>query len=151
MTRPYARREYYCDVIAEGPTGTGIGGGASVAFVLATRSEISPRRALAWMCWQARRIADRLDPDPRSAPWARPVTAHGHSTRPDGPTRLRVWADAVERSTTVRDQLRTGAPLTLTVDDGGNGVFRLAIWPVTVRLGPEPEISTDPRERVSER
>ncbi|MFI1017549.1 hypothetical protein [Streptomyces sp. NPDC020965] len=129
---------YHCDVIAEGPV---YGTGERRAVVLGTCRTISPKLALRWLCAQARRIADRLDPDPEVCSWARPVTGPDRGSGPDGPTGLRRWADDIEGDRAARDQLTGGAPLTLTVDDGPNGVFRLAIWPVTVRPVPEPEIS----------
>ncbi|MFI1016371.1 hypothetical protein [Streptomyces sp. NPDC020965] len=142
---PEPRRAYHCDVIAEGAV---YGTGEPAVYVLATTSELSPRRALLWICGQARRIADRLDPDPRSSPWARPVTGTDYGNRSDGPTGLRAWADDIGGHRAVRDQLKTGAPVSFTVDDGVNGTFRLAIWPMTVRPDPAPEIRADRPLRV---
>jgi hypothetical protein len=128
-------REFRCDVVAEGAV---YGIRETVPFVLATWHAVSPRQALLWMRVQALRIANGLDPDPRSSPWARQVPGAVDSGSSDGPARLRIWADTVGRERAVRDQLRDGIPVTFTVTDGANGTFRLAIWPVAVRADPDP-------------
>ncbi|GGZ12280.1 hypothetical protein GCM10010387_00160 [Streptomyces inusitatus] len=135
------RREYRCDVIAEGAV---YGTAERAVFVLAATVEISPRQALLWMCNQARRIADRLDPDPARVPWGDRVPEEpADGQRPDGPTRLRDWARDYWTQKELRTQLREGAQVSLTVADGANGVFRLRARPVAVR-SPRPDLGEIP-------
>ncbi|MEO3976421.1 hypothetical protein [Streptomyces sp. CAU 1734] len=104
-------------------------------FLLGTFTTISPRLALRWMRGQALRVADGLDPGPGSATRARKAPAAGN--RPDGPTRLRDWSRGAE-DVALRLQLKDGVPVTFTVDDGPNGRFTLAVWPVAMRAEPDP-------------
>ncbi|OII64295.1 hypothetical protein BJP40_00035 [Streptomyces sp. CC53] len=65
----------------------------SAHWLLYTHEAQSPGEALWWLRWQAAKLADRLDPDPRT-PWVpagalRPV---GGSV-PDAPAGLRAWCE----------------------------------------------------------
>ncbi|GGZ27080.1 hypothetical protein GCM10010387_20550 [Streptomyces inusitatus] len=132
MTGPAEpRREYRCDVIAEGAV---YGTAERVMFILAATVAVSPQQALLWMCDQARRIADRLDPDPVRVPWGERVPEESaDGQRPDGPTRLRDWAGDHWTQRELRTRLGEGGPVSLAVADGANGVFCFQARPVAVR------------------
>ncbi|MER6603815.1 MULTISPECIES: hypothetical protein [Streptomyces] len=77
----------------------------------------SPREALRWARWQARRLADRLDPDPQ-APWVpagalRPVP----ESVPDAPAELRGWCEDWAARLEAMHLLMEGRQVTLAVYD----------------------------------
>ncbi|MFI1016286.1 hypothetical protein [Streptomyces sp. NPDC020965] len=119
-------------MIAEGAV---YGTGERVAVVLGTCRTISPKLALRWLRGQALRIADGLDPG-----WARPIAETERAAGPDGPTRLRSWCHDAGDRRAARLALKDGVPVSLVVSDGVNGTYALAIRPVVVRSGADPEI-----------
>lgn len=127
---------YWAEVRAEGPV---YGTGEVVSYVLGTFQTISPVLALRWLRGEARRIADRLDPDPADYPafgrrfWA---TECASVPVPDCPTELRAWAGDPAEEREARKHIKDGHPLFVTVPDT-DCTYILSVWPV--RLSAEPE------------
>ncbi|MCM2388710.1 hypothetical protein [Streptomyces albipurpureus] len=125
---------YWAEVIAEGPIA---GSGEVARVVLGAFATPHVGRALRWLCVQAVRIANGLDPDPE-VPWSgaliclEPV---GGLELGDVSTQLRNWvADEDSRFAAYR-QLRRGDPFTLTASDWA-GRYALTVWPVIVPVSP---------------
>lgn len=124
---------YWAEATAEGPVS---GGAESARVVLGTHGSPFIRPSLLWVAAQALRIADGLDPHPRT-PWApagalRPVPASVSDQLGDVPTRLRAWAGSNKERRAAYAQVRAGDPYALIVSDH-SGVYALALWPVTIR------------------
>ncbi|MFE2940259.1 hypothetical protein ACFXKG_14530 [Streptomyces sp. NPDC059255] len=135
-------RLYHVTVTGEGPIP-----GTWVRVLLAARQTGSPDRALSILRCQARRIADGLDPDPRSA-WAAPgVLARQETAVHDAPAELRAWCDDFEAQEAARNQLIEGAEFTFGAMDH-SGRYTLKVLPVRVpSLAPPPAVPRAPRRR----
>ncbi|MCS0634609.1 hypothetical protein NX801_02810 [Streptomyces sp. LP05-1] len=105
---------YWCEVAAEGPV---YSTGRVVRYVLGTWQTLSPVLALRWLRGEARRIADRLDPDPACAAWVTEAMRQPVTPVPDCPAELRVWAADPADQRAARAHLKAGVPLTVTVPD----------------------------------
>ncbi|AXG77526.1 hypothetical protein DVK44_07240 [Streptomyces paludis] len=116
---------YVSTVVAEGPVN-----GTVVRVVLGARRTYTPEGALRWLCGQAQRIADGLDPDPYAA-WAAycgPVLVPVGARVPDVPSALRAWCDDPRRQDAARRRLVCGDTLTVsTADDSGR--YTLTVVP----------------------
>ncbi|MFD9563152.1 hypothetical protein [Streptomyces sp. NPDC059994] len=128
---------YWCEVLAEGEV---YGTRERVPYVLGTYPAPSVRLALRWLQGQARRIADRLDPDPDRFAWVESWMRVDPVPVPDCPAELRFWADDPTEHQEACDQLSEGAPLSVVIPDNGCR-YTLTVWPVTVTV-PPPESST---------
>ncbi|GAA2984896.1 hypothetical protein [Streptomyces fulvorobeus] len=116
---------YRCEVRAEGLV---YGTGRTLPYVLGTFRTISPVLALRWIRSEARRIADRLDPDPRQSAWVRPFMRVPHVPVPDGPTGLRAWADDPHSERVARERIKSGDPLSVVIPDM-DCRYTLSVWP----------------------
>ena len=120
--------------------------GGTVAVQLGSHEAASRRLVLRWLREQARRIADGLDPDPRTADWAA-----GGALVPlpeltaDVPAELRRWCADEERQRAAADRLAEGLPFLLTAADH-TGRYALHAWPVGV-AAPHPGTSPLARAR----
>ncbi|MFE3827257.1 hypothetical protein [Streptomyces sp. NPDC059092] len=128
-----ASRLYNVTVVCEGPVN-----GTWVRVVLAARQATCLDHALSFLRSQARRIADGLDPDPRSV-WIPTGTLVLAGTRaPDVPADLRSWCRDPEAQRAARDQLVVGGEFALSAaDHSGLYLFRVLPVPAYVPL-PEP-------------
>ncbi|PJE93890.1 hypothetical protein CUT44_32390 [Streptomyces carminius] len=123
---------YRAEVTAEGPVN-----GATVAVLLGSRTLPNRRLALRWLCGQARRIADGLDPDPAVSAWAADgVLASVPGQWTDAPTELRLWCGSEVRQEEAADRLAEGLPFQLTAADH-TGAYTLRAWPAGV-IAPRP-------------
>ncbi|MFE0425215.1 hypothetical protein [Streptomyces sp. NPDC058953] len=115
------------EITAEGPV---YGTLDTARVTLGTFETPYPGRALRWTSVQARRIADRLDPDP-DTPWAtgalRRLPEYADDTG-DAPTELRRWA-APELIGAAYHRLRDGHPVTLAASDH-TGRYAVTITPL---------------------
>ncbi|MEV7869511.1 hypothetical protein AB0P17_26230 [Streptomyces sp. NPDC088124] len=120
-----AARLYNVTVVCEGPVN-----GTWVRVVLAARQSTSPDFALTFLRRQARRIADGLDPDPRSK-WLPAGTLVPSGTRvPDAPAELRSWCRDPGAQRAARDQLVAGGEFALSaVDHSGHYLFKVLPMP----------------------
>ncbi|MEU6171094.1 hypothetical protein ABZ832_04130 [Streptantibioticus parmotrematis] len=129
---------YRCEIVAEGPV---FGATETRSYLLASWQTISPKLALRWLTSQAERLAERLDPDPARAPWARAAgTPHA-----DGVTALRRTGQHAER-----ELLKRGSPLAIVVRDT-DCRWTLSIRPVRHSPPPAPRpipFRGTPRPRV---
>ncbi|MBW1601424.1 hypothetical protein JJV70_04740 [Streptomyces sp. JJ66] len=123
---------YWCEVRAEGLV---YGTGATVPYVLGTFATPSPVLALRWLRAEARRIANRLDPDPHHSPWARPFPSAPHPPVPDCPTQLRTWAADPQWHRIARAHLTTSHPLHATFPDA-DCTYTLSAHPVRLPTHP---------------
>ncbi|MCS0639913.1 hypothetical protein NX801_30640, partial [Streptomyces sp. LP05-1] len=73
--------------------------------------------ALRWLRGEARRIADRLDPDPAASRWVTEAMRQPVVPVPDCPAELRVWAADMDDQRAARARLKAGVPLTVVVPD----------------------------------
>jgi hypothetical protein len=128
---------YTATAIGEGPAN-----GATVRVVLGTWQTISPKLALRWLRGQAHRIADGLDPDPRSTWLSGRVIRRLPAGLPDVPAELRQWCadDSAQQAACL--QLKQGAPVTVNASDH-TGHYSLCVWPVALRA---PAPSSSPPE-----
>ncbi|MEE1930370.1 hypothetical protein V1J52_19655 [Streptomyces sp. TRM 70351] len=117
---------YWCEVRAEGLV---YGTGGTASCLLGTFQTISPVLALRWLRGQAVRLADRLDPDPRHSPWARPFQRMPSVPVPDSPTALRAWLAEPGVQRAVRERVKAGHPLSAAFPDA-DCTFTLSLWPV---------------------
>jgi hypothetical protein len=109
--------------------GEGLANGRSVAVNLGHGIALSRRLAVRWLCGQATRIADGLDPDPAAA-WHSAALLRMPASLPDAARDLRAWRDDMKRQEEAMHQLARGEPFILTVCDL-SGRYTLAIWPIT--------------------
>ncbi|MBN3931700.1 hypothetical protein IQ279_19040 [Streptomyces verrucosisporus] len=110
--------------------------GGTVAVHLGACEAVDRHRVVDWLREQARRIADGLDPDPRTARWAPggalvplpdgPAEAAGPD---DAPAELRRWCGDEERQRAACELLARGAPFHLAVADH-TGTYVLSARPV---------------------
>ncbi|MGY1454284.1 hypothetical protein [Streptomyces sp. SS8] len=113
--------------------------GGTVAVHLGAYEAADRRRVLDWLREQARRIADGLDPDPRTARWAPggalvplpdgPAEADGSAGAAEAPAELRRWHGDEERQRAACELLARGAPFHLAVADR-TGTYVLSARPV---------------------
>lgn len=110
--------------------------GGTVAVQLGACEAADRRRVLDWLRGQARRIADGLDPDPRTARWAPggalvllPEGPAGADGPADAPAELRRWCGNEERQRAASELLARGAPFHLAVADR-TGTYVLSARPV---------------------
>ncbi|MFE5855036.1 hypothetical protein ACFQ61_17740 [Streptomyces sp. NPDC056500] len=92
-------------------------------------------RAIRWLCVQAVRIANGLDPDP-DVPWSAAllcVTPDPHLSLDltDAPTALRTWVGDDQARRAAFERLRAGLPFMFAVTDW-SGRYVLAVWPVVI-------------------
>ncbi|MCI0383801.1 hypothetical protein [Streptomyces sp. CNQ085] len=135
-------RAYRADATAEGPVD-----GAPVAVLLGGYAGPSGVLALRWLCGQARRIADGLDPDPLTARWAAEGTLGRVPDLPERPGRgadvpaeLRRWCSDEEEQQAAAERLAQGLSFRLTTADH-TGSYTLRVWPVGVIV---PRSGTSP-------
>ncbi|MFP8884229.1 hypothetical protein [Streptomyces mangrovi] len=107
--------------------------GGTVAVQLGACEAADRHRVLGWLRGQARRIADGLDPDPRTARWAPggvlvPLP-EGPAGAADAPAELRRWHEDEERQRAACELLARGAPFHLAVADR-TGTYVLSARPV---------------------
>ncbi|SEQ47072.1 hypothetical protein SAMN05216481_108183 [Streptomyces radiopugnans] len=107
--------------------------GGAVAVQLGACEAADHHRALDWLRGQARRIADGLDPDPRTARWAPGgafVLLRGcPAGAADAPERLRRWHEDEGRQRAAAELLARGEPFHLAVADH-TGTYVLSARPV---------------------
>ncbi|MYU21344.1 hypothetical protein [Streptomyces sp. SID8352] len=125
---------YWAEVVARGPV---CGTGESARHVLGTFRTLSPVLALRWLRGQARRIADRIDPDPARSEWAGRVVRATARSEPDCPAELRRWAGDVAGERAARERVKGGRPLSVTFAD--------LDCAYTLTVGPVPPGGTAPR------
>lgn len=118
-------RIYLATVVGEGTAN-----GVMHRVLLGTRQTTSPERALRWLCGQARRIADGLDPDPGMAWVPRNAIVQIADTAPDAPAELRRWCGDLAELEAARNQLAAGREFTLTVQDT-SGRYTLSARPLS--------------------
>ncbi|MFE2938680.1 hypothetical protein ACFXKG_06335 [Streptomyces sp. NPDC059255] len=121
-----AARLYHVTVVCEGPVN-----GTWVRVVLAARQAASPEFALSFLRHQARRIADGLDPGPRSR-WAPPGTlVPVQALVPDVPAALRSWYHDPRAQKAAQERLLAGTEFALDADDF-SGRYTLRALPAPV-------------------
>jgi hypothetical protein len=104
--------------------------GGTVAVQLGACEAADLRRVLDWLRERARRIADGLDPDPRTARWAPGGALVPLPYLPaDAPAELRRWYEDEERQEDAAELLARGAPFHLAVADH-TGTYVLSARPV---------------------
>ncbi|MFJ6568539.1 hypothetical protein ACIQNU_14035 [Streptomyces sp. NPDC091292] len=135
---------YWSEVRGEGPV---YGTGESVRHVLGTFASISPILTLRWLRGEARRIADRLDPDPTEATWVRPTMRKATTPVPDCPTELRAWAADPDRQRAARDHIKAGHPLCATFRDT-DCTYTFSACPIRLPTDePAPPVPTGEEQR----
>ncbi|MCS0636996.1 hypothetical protein NX801_15265 [Streptomyces sp. LP05-1] len=105
---------YWCEAVAEGPV---YSTGRIVTYVLGSWQTFSPVLALRWLRGEARRIADRLDPDPACSGWVTEAMRRPVVPVPDCPAELRVWAADMDDQRAARERIKAGEPLVVVVPD----------------------------------
>ncbi|MFF4750532.1 hypothetical protein ACWD5R_17970 [Streptomyces sp. NPDC002514] len=144
---------YRAEVRAVGPV---FGTAGTVQYVLGAYRTASPVLALRWLCGEALRIADRLDPDPDPDParsaWVRPAMRTVPVPVPDCPTELRAWVTDPDEQCAARERIRGGRPLVVRVPDAG-GTFILSVRPADPPRpsGGRPMGRTTPAEKAAAR
>lgn len=124
---------YRAEVRAEGPV---YGTRETAQYVLGTFQSFSPVLVIRWLRGEARRIADRLDPDPFRSPWIPIPTSCEAQPDQDAPTELRTWATSPEEEHDAREHIKGGHPLFVTATDP-DCTYTLSVWPV--RMSAEPD------------
>nr|WSZ97435.1 hypothetical protein OH820_18820 [Streptomyces sp. NBC_00857] len=117
-------RVYLATVVGEGPAN-----GTTHRVLLGTRQTTSPDRALRWLCGQARRIADGLDPDPCAAWIPRSALVPVADPGPDVAAELRFWCGDLAEQEAARKRLAVGEEFRLSVQDA-NGRYTLSARPL---------------------
>ncbi|MER6527607.1 hypothetical protein [Streptomyces sp. NPDC001508] len=134
---------YWAEVRAEGPV---YGTGETVQYVLGTFQSISPVLVLRWLRGEARRVADRLDPDPADYPafdrWPWAIELDSVPV-PDCLTELRVWADDPDEERAAREHIKGGHPLFIKVPDA-DCTYTLSVWPVRLPAHEPDQVSPEP-------
>ncbi len=131
---------YRCEVLAEGLV---YGTGETAPYVLGTFQTISPVLALRWLRGEARRIADRLDPDPQRSAWVRPTMRRAVVPVPDCPAELRAWAAGPEGPRAAREHLKAGHPLFAAFTDE-DCTYTLSAWPVRLPADEPDQVPPEP-------
>ncbi|MFD4020646.1 hypothetical protein [Streptomyces sindenensis] len=96
---------------------------------------MTPTEALRWLHQQAARIADGLDPDPRTARWAYGALLLVADEEPDAPAYLRRWRDDPTAGEEAVEALAAGGPVWIATGDS-TAYYTLAAVPRPFRVPP---------------